>query len=90
MVSGLHLGPWMDEVYKEHSIRTDAKGTVDGWRSIVQVAWSENGVTKVRLWLAFGHGFTSRAQAEREARYVAKKWIDEGKPEIETPPYAGF
>jgi hypothetical protein len=80
----------MDEVYKQHFIRTDARGSADGWRSIVQVSWKEHGVTKVRLWMNLGHGFTSRAQAEREARSIAKKWIDGGKPEIETPVWAGY
>jgi hypothetical protein len=80
----------MDEVYRDHFIRTDARGTLDGWWSVVQVSWKEGGVTKVRLWPAFGHGFTSRAQAETEGRTVAKKWIDEGKPEVETRSFAGY
>jgi hypothetical protein len=38
LVSGLPLGPWMDEVYKEHFIRTDAKGSSEGWSATVQVS----------------------------------------------------
>ena len=83
MVSGLQLGPWMDEVYKQHFIRTDAKGTDDGWRSIVQVSWQEDGVTKVRVWTNNGRCFKLRAEAESEARSVARKWIDGGKLEID-------
>jgi hypothetical protein len=85
LVSGLRLGPWMDEVYKEHSVCSDAKWVSDSWQTIVQVSWTEHGVTTVRLWMAYGRGFKSREEAEREALASARKWIDEGKPESNLP-----
>jgi hypothetical protein len=90
LVSSLHLGPWMDEVYNEHSIRADAEGAPDGWHSVVQVSWKEDGVTKVKLWIDARSSFTSRARAESEGRSAARRWIDEGKPENETPSFANY
>jgi hypothetical protein len=72
----------MDENYRGHLIRYEAKPSADGWRPVIQVCWNENGATKMRLWIDFRHTFTSKREATEEGRVLAKRWVDEGKPNL--------
>jgi hypothetical protein len=72
----------MDELYQQHHIRCDARGSPDGWRAVIQVSWSENGATRLRLWVENSRKFATISEAETQGRVLAKKWIDEGKPRL--------
>jgi hypothetical protein len=72
----------MDEIYRQHHIRYEARGFPDGWRAVIQVAWSENGSTRMRLWIENSEKCATKREAEAKARLLAKKWIDDGKPRV--------
>jgi hypothetical protein len=71
----------MDETYKRHFIRYESRGSPDGWRPVIQVSWTENTTTKMMLWMS-KTCFQMKNEAEKEAHFLAKKWIDDGKPNL--------
>jgi hypothetical protein len=74
----------MEEVYKQHIIRSGAAPIRDSelWKPIAQVNWSEGGKERVKLWMEwhFERSFASYQEAETEGHLFAKKWIDDAKP----------
>ena len=72
----------MEETYKEHLIRSDARVSLEGWRAAIRVSWNENAMKKMKLWTG-QISFQTKKEAEREAHLLAKKWIDEDKPNLE-------
>ena len=71
----------MEHKYKGHLIRAGAAPVRDNteWKPIAQVNWTEKGIDRVKLWMAwcFVGSFSTCNEAEREAHSFAKSWIDQ-------------
>lgn len=76
----------MDESYKGHLIRYESRGSPDGWRPVMQVSWRENDTAKMVIWID-KTCFQIKNEAEKEARFLARRWIDDGKPNLEISNY---
>ena len=78
----------MEETYKKHIIRSGAAPVPDckEWKPIAQINWNEGGKGRVKLWMEwhFKLTFPTEKEAEMEGHLFAKKWIDDGKPNLET------
>ena len=77
----------MEETYKTHKILASSWQLADSrhWEPRVHVSWSESGERKEKP-LVFTRPCSSEEQAEREGLELAKKWIDDGKPELRVGP----
>ena len=77
----------MEETYKAHLIRSGAGRVPDSneWKPVVQVNWNEGNKERVKLWMEwhFKRSFRTEKAAEIEGHLFAKKWIDDGKPNLE-------
>jgi hypothetical protein len=85
--AALKEGNCMEETYKAHKITASTWQLSDSghWEPRVFVSWSEgqNGKEKP---LVFTRAFSSQQEAELEGLKMAKKWIDDGKPEQKVGP----
>jgi hypothetical protein len=70
-------------VYKNHqievSVRSASKGS--GWDADVYVTYSENGKNVLKS-LRMDQTFATPDKAEQAGVEYAKKWIDDGKPDL--------
>ena len=75
----------MEEIYKGHKITASAWQLTDmltqKWQPKVTIMWSE-GVRKLIKYPPITKYFSTQVEAEREALAFAKKWIDDGKPDL--------
>ena len=73
----------MNQSHKGHNILISAKrvGGTRQWTPHVKVIWSEDGQGKITT-LNLNSAFRSGKEAEKGGIIFAKKWIDEGKPEL--------
>jgi hypothetical protein len=53
------------------------------WRAKVIVQWSEGAILKTQHFDSPGDGFGSEERADLWAIALGRKWIDDGKPDIE-------
>jgi hypothetical protein len=76
----------MDENYKEHLIQSGGEGIPGSneWRPSVRVIWHEEGRERIKYFPpgSFQRKFETEKEAESYAHQMAKKWIDDGKPDI--------
>ena len=77
----------MEEIYNEHYIYSDGR-LIPGrskWAPTVNVYWMEDGRPRSKRWGVshFKGSFPTKEEAEKEAHLFAKKWIDDGKPNLE-------
>jgi hypothetical protein len=72
----------MNGFHKGHNIIISAArtGKLRQWKTHVKVIWSDDGLGKVST-LEFNGVFREKTEAERGGLIVAKKWIDDGKPD---------
>jgi hypothetical protein len=72
----------MNGFHKGHNIIISAAGTgkLRQWKLRVKVIWSEDGHGKVST-LEVEDVFREKVEAERNGLILAKKWIDNGKPD---------
>ena len=77
----------MEETYKEHYIHSDAQELSVGkvWKPTVNVFWMEGSDRRSKsFWQGhFNRSFPTKQAAEMEGHLFAKKWIDDGKPNLE-------
>lgn len=77
----------MEEIYKDHAIFSGARAVphTSEWKPIARVYWSEHGEERIKSWdeSHFRLTFETHEQAEMEAHLFARKWIDDGKPNLE-------
>ena len=70
----------MEETYKKHVIRCGAAAVPHRvqWKPIAQANWYEGGRERIRVWMEwqFRRSFATAKEAEMEAEFFAKKWID--------------
>lgn len=72
----------MNESHKGHRIIISAaRLTVTRWEPRITVIWSEDGQGRLRK-LTVDRAFRVRREAELEGLLFAKKWIDDGKPDL--------
>jgi hypothetical protein len=77
----------MEETYKGHTINASSWQLGDSrhWEPRVFVSWNESGDAKKQP-LVFTRLCSSEREAEIEGLKMARKWIDEGKPEQRVGP----
>jgi hypothetical protein len=77
----------MEETYKSHRILASTWQLSDSgqWEPRVFVTWKEDNQEK-RAPLVFTRPFANQREAESEGIKLAKKWIDDGKPELKVGP----
>ena len=77
----------MEETYKNHKIIASSWQLADTgqWEPRVHVRWSESDKMNEKP-LVFTRCFLSEREAELEGLKLAKKWIDDGKPELRVGP----
>jgi hypothetical protein len=77
----------MEETYKGHTILASTWQLSDSgqWEPRVFVTWNEGSQEK-RTPLVFTRAFSTEREAELEGLKLAKKWIDDGKPELKVGP----
>ena len=75
----------MEEIYKGHKITASAWRLTDRltqkWQPKVTIMWSE-GVRQLIKYPQITKYFSTQVEAEREGLAFAKKWIDDGKPDL--------
>jgi len=73
----------MNETHKGHNIIVSVarRPTTRQWEPRLTVIWSEEGQGKLNK-LTVDRAFRARQEAEDEGLRFAKKWIDEGKPDL--------
>jgi hypothetical protein len=73
----------MVENYKGHTITASASHIADThqWQPEISVIWPE-GKHKAIKYLVRPKYFATESEAEREGLEIAKKWIDDGKPDF--------
>jgi len=73
----------MNESHKGHKIIVSSSrlAATRQWKGCLTVIWSEDGNGMLRKLTANG-AFRVRRDAEIEALTFAKKWIDDGKPDL--------
>jgi hypothetical protein len=87
----LHIRPGadgrMEETYKAHVIRSGARPVPNSskWKPVAQVCWREGQNERKKTWMGwhFKRSFSTERTAEIAAHLFAKKWIDDGKPNLE-------
>jgi hypothetical protein len=77
----------MEETYKGHTIVASTWQLADSghWEPRVLVTWNEQQEERTKS-LVFTRPFSAQREAEREGLQFAKKWIDDGKPELRMGP----
>jgi hypothetical protein len=77
----------VEDIYKEHMIVASAWRLSDAahWEPRVIVSWRE-GEQEKKAPLVFTKPCSTEREAELEGFQFAKKWIDEGKPELRVGP----
>ena len=77
----------MEETYKGHNIVASAWQLSEAgkWEPRVFITWNEGSQEK-KAPLVFTRPFTDELEAEKEGIRMAKKWIDDGKPELHVGP----
>jgi hypothetical protein len=72
----------MNNTHKGHKIIVStSRLTATRWEPRVTVIWSEDGDGKLSK-LTVNRAFRVRREAEMEGLTFAKKWIDDGKPDL--------
>jgi hypothetical protein len=73
----------MNEAHKGHRILVSASrlATVRQWKLCLTIIWSEDGKGIVSK-LTVNRTFRLREEAEMDGLRFAKKWIDDGKPDL--------
>lgn len=73
----------MEENYKGHKITASPWHITDTrqWQPELAVVWRE-GSNEAIKYLVITKYFATRIEAEREGLEIAKKWIDDGKPDL--------
>ncbi len=77
----------MEELYKGHKIVASTWQLSDSghWEPRVFVIWTEDQQQKTAP-VVFTRSFSNQSQAELEGIQCAKKWIDDGKPDLHVGP----
>ena len=81
----------MEETYKGHLIRVDALPMPDAilCKPAVQISWREDGKPHMKTWKESDvkpmYVSMSKVEAEMAGRFFARKWIDNGKPNLSKP-----
>ena len=77
----------MQKTYKGHTIKASTWQLSESgvWEPRVFVTWKQGDEEK-QAPLVFTRQFSSEAEAEQEGILMAKKWIDDGKPEVHVGP----
>jgi len=77
----------MNETHKGHGIIVTATRLAGApqWKPSITVIWSEDGKGSVSK-LTLDRAFRLRREAETEGVKFAKKWIDDGKPDLSLNP----
>jgi len=77
----------MNETHKGHKIIVSASrlATTRQWEPRLTVIWSEDGNGRLSK-LTVNRAFRVRREAEMEGLIFAKKWIDDGKPDLSLNP----
>jgi hypothetical protein len=74
----------MNETHKGHKIIvTTSRLAATRWEPRLTVIWSEDGHGRLNK-LNVNRAFRLRREAETEGFIFAKKWIDDGKPDLST------
>ena len=83
----IYGGESMEETYKGHKITASTWQLSHSgeWEPRVFVTWTEGSQEK-KAPLVFTRPFSSQTEAEKEGIRMAKKWIDDGKPELHVAP----
>jgi len=73
----------MNGTHKGHNIIVSAarRAATHQWEPRLTVIWSEEGQGKLNK-LIVDRAFRARQEAEEEGLRFAKKWIDDGKPDL--------
>ena len=72
----------MNQTHKGHKIIVSASRlAATRWEPRLTVIWSEDGQGKLSK-LTVNREFRVRREAEMEGLIFAKKWIDDGKPDL--------
>ena len=73
----------MEEIYKGHNITALAWQVTDTheWQPKLMVIWNEAGKEYIK-YPNFGRFFPASREAQEYALAFAKRWIDEGKPDL--------
>jgi len=72
----------MNETHKGHKIIVStSRLTATRWEPRLTVIWSEDGEGRLSK-LMVNRAFRVRREAEIEGLIFAKKWIDDGKPDL--------
>ena len=73
----------MTEEYKGHSITASAWEILDTqqWEPRLVIIWQQQGAFPVKA-PNINKFFSTREKAESEGLSFAKKWIDDGKPDV--------
>jgi hypothetical protein len=77
----------MEETYKHHKIVASTWQLSDSghWEPRVTVTWDEGQQPRSKP-LVFTRAFSTEREAELEGLELARKWIDEGKPNLSVGP----
>jgi hypothetical protein len=70
--------------YKDHHIEVSVRAVVDpnGWRPDIFVSYSEHGKNVLKS-VPMDQSFATPDEATQGGVEYAKKWIDDGKPDLE-------
>ena len=73
----------MNETHKGHRIIVSVArlAGIPQWKPSLTIIWSEDGKGSVSK-LTLDRAFRARQKAELEGLKFAKKWIDDGKPDL--------
>jgi hypothetical protein len=69
--------------YNGHSIGTIPWRNIGKWRAKVIVPWNEGSTLRTQHFESPTDGFGSEEKADLWAIAAERKWIDDGKPDIE-------
>ena len=74
----------MDANYKGHHIQTCSvlDRNTKRWSPAVIISWHENATTQYRQLQGPVDQYDSKEEADNFAGELAKKWIDDGKPDL--------
>lgn len=77
----------MEDTYKHHKMVASTWQLSDSgqWEPRVLVTWDEGQQQKSKA-LVFTRAFSTERDAELEGLKLARKWIDDGKPELGVGP----
>ena len=74
----------MEEIYKAHFIRRGARRVTHStteWQPTLQIRWCEGGNELTKIF-HLKRSFAAKTTAETASLLFAKKWIDDGKPNL--------